>query len=240
MSQATPTTVGLLGMLAVHSWTGYELTGQLRRSLRFVWPISEGHLYREQKRLVELGWARVEREVHNGRNRNRYVITEAGEQALDGWFKSETREPRFEIEGMLRLFHGSFTGAAELQATMVETAVSARVMMAELVGYAEEYLAEGGPLWMLERGVGGPGERLEWLGREVYPERLHVIALVIDGTTRLLETLADFADQTAAEAGDWESPASAELTGATRARLQAVVQRSRDHVAEAPAKTARA
>ena len=39
--------------------TGYELTQQVRRSLRFVWPSSEGHLYREQKRLLELGWATV-------------------------------------------------------------------------------------------------------------------------------------------------------------------------------------
>ena len=102
-------------------------------------------------------------------------------------------------------------------------------MSAELVGYAEEYLADGGPLWMLEHDVGGPDERIEWRGREVYPERLHVIALVIDGTTRLLASLAEFADETATEVGTWESPTSVELTGATRARLEAVVARTSDH-----------
>ena len=60
MSSASPTTYGLLGLLAVRSWTGYELTRQVRRSLRFVWSSSEGHLYREQKRLVERGWAKEE------------------------------------------------------------------------------------------------------------------------------------------------------------------------------------
>ena len=65
-------------MLAVRSWTGYELTRQVRRSLRFIWPTSEGHLYREQKRLVSLGWAVVEQEQAGRRARNRYTITAAG------------------------------------------------------------------------------------------------------------------------------------------------------------------
>ena len=60
--KVSTTTYGLLGLLAVRSWTGYELTQQMRRSLRFVWSSSEGHLYREQTGLVELGWAAVEDE----------------------------------------------------------------------------------------------------------------------------------------------------------------------------------
>jgi DNA-binding PadR family transcriptional regulator len=66
----------------VRSWTGYELTRQVHRSLRFIWPTSEGHLYREQKRLVTLGWAVVERERTGRRARNRYTITPAGREAL--------------------------------------------------------------------------------------------------------------------------------------------------------------
>ena len=83
MANASPTTYGLLGMLAVRSWTGYEMTTQLQRSLRFVWPSSAGHLYREQKKLVDLGWATVEAEPAGARTRNRYTITPEGEQALE-------------------------------------------------------------------------------------------------------------------------------------------------------------
>ncbi len=37
----------------------------------------------------------------------------------------------------------------------------ARSMLDEMLGFVDEYLDEGGPLWMLERGVGGPeGDRL--------------------------------------------------------------------------------
>ncbi len=91
----SPVTYGLLGMLAVRSWTGYELTSQVRRSLRFTWSSSEGHLYREQKRLVALGWATVEAESAGARPRKRYSITPAGEEALQDWLRTEPQEPHF-------------------------------------------------------------------------------------------------------------------------------------------------
>lgn len=225
MAKTSPTTYGLLGMLAVRSWTGYELTQQLQRSLRFVWPSSAGHLYREQKRLVSLGWATVERESAGARERNRYVITPEGEAALRSWLASEPQEPHFEIEGMLRLFHADHGSADDLVSSMETTALAASGMRDELVAYAAEYLEDGGPLWMLERGLGRVGERLEWHGRVMFPERLHVIALVVDGTTRLLDALASFASDTAAEARDWEVSTDSVVTAATRARLEAVRDR---------------
>ena len=97
MSNASATTYGLLGMLAVRSWTGYELTQQIRRSLRFVWPSSEGHLYREQKRLVDLGWATVEDEPTGQRSRKRYSITQEGRAALESWLATEPEEPHFQV-----------------------------------------------------------------------------------------------------------------------------------------------
>ena len=103
VKKATPTTYGLLGLLAVRSWTGYELTHQLRRSLRYIWSASEGHLYREQGRLVELEWATVVDEPAGARTRKRYTITPEGRQALEVWLGSEPEEPHFEIEGILRL-----------------------------------------------------------------------------------------------------------------------------------------
>ena len=225
MAKASPTTYGLLGMLAVRSWTGYEMTTQLQRSLRFVWPSSAGHLYREQGKLVDLGWATVEEEPSGARTRKRYSITPEGEAALREWLATEAGAPRFEIEGMLRLFHGDHGTTEDLVEALEATADSATAMRDELVGYATEYLEDGGPLWMLEHGAGGPGDRLEWHGREMFPERLHVIALVIDGTTRLLDTLAAFATATAQEATAWQTPTDPAITAATRRRLEAIHDR---------------
>lgn len=229
MAKASPTTYGLLGMLAVRSWTGYELTQQLRRSLRFVWSSSEGHLYREQKRLVDLGWAKVDKEAVGARQRNRYTITPEGKAALRDWLATTPEEPHFEIEGMLRVFHGNHGTVGNLVSSMELTAESARSMLDEILGFVDEYLEDGGPMWMLEQNLGGPGERLEFHGRTMFPERLHVIALVIDAVTRLLTDLEKFCSASAAEVSTWETTTDHSLTPATRRRLEAIRDRNTRH-----------
>jgi PadR family transcriptional regulator, regulatory protein AphA len=226
MAKASPTTYGLLGMLAVRSWTGYELTQQMRRSLRFVWSSSEGHLYREQKRLVSLGWAGVEKEPAGGRKRNRYTITPEGRQALQAWLATTPEEPHFEIDGILRVFFADQGTVPDLVSSLVETARSARAMLDELLGFVDEYLEEGGPMWMLEQRVGGPDqERLEFHGRPMVPERLHVVALVQDAVTRLLADLEIFSKEAAEEVGSWRSTTDPVLAAATRRRLEAIRDR---------------
>ena len=225
MADASTTTYALLGMLAVRSWTGYELTQQLRRSLRFVWPSSEGHLYREQKRLVELGWATAEVERVGGRRRKRYHVTDAGMAALQSWLGSSVQEPRLEVEGVLRLFHATSASVPDLEASLRESAHQASAMLEEMLGFVDEYLSDDGPLTMLEAGVGGPGQdRLEFRGRVQYPERLHVVALVIDVTTRLLADLGSFFARAADEVSGWESTTAGDLT-ATRQRLEHIRER---------------
>lgn len=221
---------GLLGLLAVRSWTGYELTHQMRRSLRFVWSSSEGHLYREQKNLVDLGWAVVEAEQTGARTRKRYTITDAGIEALGAWLSTAPQEPHFEIEGLVRLFHGSHGSVADLAAAMDATADAARTMLDEMLSFVDEYLADGGPLWMLEHGVSTSAAHdgtppIEYAGRPMFPARLHVVALVIESTTTLLASVETFARSTANEVRGWPSTTDPAITPATRARLEAIRQR---------------
>lgn len=216
MAEQSPATYGLLGMLAVRSWTGYELTRQVRRSLRFVWPTSEGHLYREQKRLVTLGWAVVDKEQAGRRERNRYTITPAGREALARWLATPPEEPHLQVEGVLRAFYADLGTPADLRRAMTATADQAGAMLAELRGFAREYLAEGGPMELLEQGAGGAEDRRTFAGRTMYPERLPSVALAVDVTTRLLEEVEHFFRTEAAADGN---PA------ATRRRLEAILAR---------------
>jgi PadR family transcriptional regulator, regulatory protein AphA len=227
MTSASPATYGLLGMLSVRSWTGYELTQQVRRSLRFVWPSSEGHLYREQRRLVDLGWATVEQESAGQRSRKRYTITPAGRGALRQWLATPPEEPHFQIEGVLRMFFADQGSTANLVSAMEATRQLARSMLDEMVGFVDEYLDEGGPLWMLEAGVGGRASgRMQYRGRTMYPERLHVVALAIDVTTQLLVTLDRFLAEATQEVAGWPNPAHPPLTPASRARLESIRART--------------
>jgi hypothetical protein len=72
----------------------------------------------------------------------------------------------------------------------------------------DEYLAEGGPLWMLEHGltIASAAEGatpVEYAGRPMFPGRLHVVALVIESTTDLLASVERFARSTATEVRGW-------------------------------------
>lgn len=220
----SPATYGLLGMLAVRSWTGYELTRQVRRSLRFVWATSEGHLYREQRRLVSLGWAVVEQEQTGRRTRNRYTITRAGRDALARWLATPPEEPHLQIEGVLRAFYADLGGPTDLRRSMATTAEQARSMLAELRGFVREYLAEDGPMTMLEQGIGGAGGRRTFAGRPMFPERLPSVALALDITTRLLEEVERFFDTEADTVREGQPPDPA----STRRRLEGILARSRE------------
>ncbi|NNC93754.1 MAG: PadR family transcriptional regulator [Acidimicrobiia bacterium] len=106
----TTSSYAVLALLHLRPWTGYELTQQAQRSLRYAWPKSERLLYSEPKKLVELGYATTHKEMSGNRSRNLYTITAAGRRALNEWTSTRTQPPRFEIETMLRLLfadHGS-------------------------------------------------------------------------------------------------------------------------------------
>jgi DNA-binding PadR family transcriptional regulator len=106
----TTSSYAVLALLDLKSWTGYELTHQAQRSLRYAWPKSERLLYSEPKKLVELGYATVHQEEIGDRSRSVYTITAEGREALGVWTSTRTQPPRLEIEALLRLLfadHGS-------------------------------------------------------------------------------------------------------------------------------------
>lgn len=106
----TTSSYAVLALLDLKPWTGYELTQQAQRSLRYAWPKSSRLLYSEPKKLVDLGYATTHKEPAGKRNRNVYEITDAGRQALGEWTSTRTQRPRMEIEALLRLLfadHGA-------------------------------------------------------------------------------------------------------------------------------------
>ena len=225
-SSTSPATFGLLGLLAGRPWTGYELTSQVRRSLRFVWPVSEAHLYREQRKLVALGWATCVDEPVGQRTRKRYTITAAGRKALRDWLDSEPEEPQLHIEGLLRLFNADRSTPTALVASATATAAAARKALAALATIAAEYLEPDGPMDLLEGGQGGTQDRREFHGRPVLPERLPVVALTADLTSELLEHVDHMFTELATTASALSSLDDVSASE-TRRRLEAVVSRSK-------------
>lgn len=114
----TTSSYAVLGLLALRPWSGYELTQQAARSLRYAWPKSERHLYSEPKKLVELGHVTTHKEQIGGRTRNIYEITDQGRQVLSGWAATPTSPPQFEAEALLRLLFADYGSVDDLSASL--------------------------------------------------------------------------------------------------------------------------
>lgn len=198
VSKPTPTSFALLGLLGIKPWTAYEIVAQIKRGMYLVWPRSEAHLYAELKRLVERGHATAEVVDGPRRQRTLYTITSAGRAALEDWFSTEPGAPVIEIEGLLRLFLGDQTTAADLRMALQSTSQQAREYFVTGYEVVNDILETGGP----------------------FPHRYHLIEPIMLFVDQFYRLLIDWCDQTITEIDEWPDTRDVGLTPRARARLE--------------------
>lgn len=190
MRKLTPTSYGILGLLALRPWSAYELTKQVRRSLHFCWPRAETRLYQEPKNLVEHGLVRATTSVNGRRARTDYAITAKGRKALRSWLGEASAPPRLESEALLRLFFAEHGTKDALLATLDELEEQALALRRQAVAQGAEYLAGTAP----------------------FPERLHILALFGRFTLDHTALLIDWARWARAEVQRWPDVDSGEVS----------------------------
>src|SRR5580765_6562514 len=114
----TPTSFGVLSVLAIADHSTYELTRQMRLSMHYLWPRAESNVYAEPKRLVAAGLARSRREATGRRGRTVYSITEAGRAALSEWVSAPSSRDRYESEALLKVLFAENGTLDELLASI--------------------------------------------------------------------------------------------------------------------------
>ena len=194
-------TFGLLGMLAVRSWTGTSspsrsaaacgLSGRLRRS--------------SLPRTETVGRPRLGvRSRRNPPGSARGTVTPSPMRAEKPWRLVGHRTGGTALPGRGRFAHFLRRpgNPDDLVTSMQASAEMARSMLSEMLGFVEEYLEEGGPLWMLEHGWAGRAriDRVPWPSDVSRTPALG--GAPIDVTTRLLETIHPFFS---AEADEWRT-----------------------------------
>jgi DNA-binding PadR family transcriptional regulator len=95
----------LLGLLATHPMSGYDIKAFADFTVRHFWAISYGQIYPELKQLEELGLVSSEEAAVGGRQRTVYHPTPQGLEALEAWLAepaTASMEVRDEI--LLRIF----------------------------------------------------------------------------------------------------------------------------------------
>jgi DNA-binding PadR family transcriptional regulator len=190
MARRTTTSYALLGLLALRSWTTYELAKQAQRSLNWFWPRAERKLYEEPKHLVEAGLATARTESTGKRPRTVYSITRAGRRELARWLGDPPVPRAGEFEAMVKVFFADSGTRDQLLATLDRIESEALERIGALAGQTEEESA--------------------------FPERLHVNALsirlyfdqeqaVLAWTRWARQQVETWRSTT--DPGDWDAPA---------------------------------
>jgi DNA-binding PadR family transcriptional regulator len=183
-STRSTTSNAVLGLLALRSWTTYELAKQVQRSLGWFWPRAERKLYDEPKRLVADGLVESQREMTGARPRTVYKITRRGRTALRRWLDDPPAPPVLEFEGMVKVFFADGGTLEQLWATLSSIADTAALRLAELDGKVGE----------IER------------GDAPFPERWHLNALGLRFMLDHERAIAEWARWAREETSTWRSP----------------------------------
>jgi DNA-binding PadR family transcriptional regulator len=177
----TTSSYAVLALLALKPWTGYELTQQAHRSLRYAWPKSERLIYSEPKKLVELGLATVQQESAGHRTRNLYTITPEGREALHTWTSTRTQPPRLEAEALLRLLFADHGTREDLLRALDEFETDIGERHQAIIELMASYLEGGHP----------------------FPQRAHLSVLFATSQIEMLTALERWIAFAREEIDDW-------------------------------------
>jgi DNA-binding PadR family transcriptional regulator len=189
----TTSSYAVLALLDLRPWTGYELTQQAQRSLRYAWPKSERLLYSEPKKLVELGFAFARSESSGGRSRSVYEITPEGRAALEEWTSTRTQPPRLEVEGLLRLLFADLGSKDDVQRALDELEHDIGEHHSAIVELMGSYLEGGHP----------------------FPDRTHLSVLFATFQIELFKAMERWIDFARGEIGEWPTTEGLGMTPRT-------------------------
>jgi DNA-binding PadR family transcriptional regulator len=156
------TTYAVLGLLGFgQELSGYEVRQWALRSLRFFfWTPAQSHVYRELRRLEELGLAASRDVPQEGRPDKRvFAITEEGRRELSRWIdEAPLAPPVLKYDSALRLFFGQHARPGRLEEIIDEHRAAVQQTLDELDA-VRAVLAAGGP----------PEDTSEEAGRWAWP-----------------------------------------------------------------------
>lgn len=114
--EAYPITYGILGLLAF--WgplTGYDLKRLFDHTLAPMWGAAQSQIYKELRRMKELGWVDMQREEQESRpDRKLYSITDQGHTALRKWQAQPPEVIQVRDELLLKVLFGTFASQEDL------------------------------------------------------------------------------------------------------------------------------
>lgn len=137
--EAYPITYGILGLLAF--WgplSGYDLKRLFDHTLAPMWAAAQSQIYKELRRMKELGWVDMQREEQESRpDRKLYSITDQGYAALREWQAQPSEIIQVRDELLLKVLFGTFASPVDL-AQNIRTSIADHEM--RLLAYRQNAL----------------------------------------------------------------------------------------------------
>ncbi|GJM37897.1 MAG: hypothetical protein DHS20C19_12640 [Acidimicrobiales bacterium] len=202
-SRLTTSSYAVLGLLRIQPWTGYELTRQATRSLRFAWPKSERLLYAEPKKLVEHGLVTAHDEQVGQRSRTVYTITDEGRAALSEWMTTSPQPPVLEAEALLRLLFAENGTTEDVIAALDALAADAADLHEQVTSINSGYLD----------------------GEHPFPERTHLSVLFATFQLELFDLIVNWVEFAKSEIAAWPTTEGLGMTDRTAAILDCIKER---------------
>jgi PadR family transcriptional regulator AphA len=114
--EAYPVTYTILGLLAF--WgplSGYDVKRLFDHMLSTMWGAAQSQIYKELRRMEELGWVEMKREEQESRpDRKLYSITDQGHVALREWQAQPPEVFQLRDELLLKMLFGAFASPDNL------------------------------------------------------------------------------------------------------------------------------
>lgn len=204
----TTTSYAVLGLLSLRSWSTYELAQQMARSLHHFWPRAESKVYEEPKKLVAHGLASVRTERTGKRRARVYSITAKGRAALASWLEEPGAGPILEFEGLVKVFFGDQGTTRDLLAAIrtIRARSEENIHLGE--AFAREYIDTGGP----------------------FPERLHIVRLMVAFLDAFERTVLEWARWAEDEVAGWRDVRGADRPAAPHDVFDRILAEGGSHV----------
>ncbi|MFI7587371.1 PadR family transcriptional regulator [Spongisporangium articulatum] len=111
--ELTPTARTILGFLATHPRSGYEIREAARRAVSFFWGVSDGQLYPQLKLLAARGLIETVDPPEGPRARQLWRLTDEGREAFLAWLREPSKALQTRDENLVKILFAAQLDRAE-------------------------------------------------------------------------------------------------------------------------------
>lgn len=171
--ELTPTARTILGFLASHPRSGYEIREAAKRAVSYFWGVSDGQLYPQLKLLAERGLIEAADQPEGPRAPQTWRLTDSGREAFRAWMREPSAPLQTRDENLVKILFAAQLDRAEVVRLVQERRESFRWFRqqiesaAQRTGWTDEERQASLPTpeYIRDYGLGFAESAIDWCDR---------------------------------------------------------------------------